>query len=107
MSNDDITSELVDGTNGDDVSNEESPAYQIAAYVMSEFAPGFVIIGSPILLSNDKGLTYPDSIGIVMNDKVGVTKTVLSEVLLHLSARLGEDMVKLETFLQEALNNDN
>lgn len=84
----------------------ETIAYHIARYVMKEFEPGFVIIGSPNMVIAPSGLLYPEQIGIVMNDGVGITKTVLANILDEVAAQLGDDMAKLQDFVNRTTKND-
>lgn len=79
-------------------------AYQVASWVMQEFDPGFVIIGSPNIGLTDSGVPYPDSIGIVMNAGTAITKTSLAEILKVLITHLNGDMDKITHFLTEATN---
>jgi hypothetical protein len=73
---------------------------------MGEFEPGFVIVGSPQMAIAPSGLLYPNQIGIVMNDRVGITKTVLANILDEISHQLGQDMLKVQDFVNKATNHD-
>lgn len=87
---------------------EESKAFQICTFIMEEFQPAFVIVGSPLLKISQNGKVFPDDVGIIMNDHINITRTVMSDILLELSTQLGADLLKIEQFLKEATgNNDN
>jgi hypothetical protein len=86
---------------------EETVAYEIAKWVMQNFEPGFVIVGSPDMIITPSGLLYPNQIGIVMNDKVQVTKSTLANILAEITAELGADINKLEQFLDKARRTQN
>lgn len=110
---DEIGVEFVDLTHKDDKSAEQfqeaedegtTTAYHIAKWVMKEFEPGFIIIGSPNMAIAPSGLLYPSEIGIVMNDKVGITKTTLANILDEISFQLGEDMLKIQNFVNRTKN---
>lgn len=79
-------------------------AYDIASWVMEEFRPGFVIIGSPNIGITDSGIPYPDSIGVVLNNEVSITKSSLVETLTVLISHLNSDIDKIQSFLSEALD---
>ena len=112
MSDDEINSILYEHSDFDEPDAEteefmeESVAFKIASAVMENLNPGFVIIASPLMGVTKSGSFFPDSIAIVVNDEVGITKTNLADILLHLATRLNEDMDKISAFVAEATNND-
>lgn len=96
---DDIDSELHEVS--DDVPDPDTLAYQVAKWVMQEFEPGFVIIGSPNVGVTDTGVPYPDNIGIVLSSSTNITKTALAEILKVLITHLNGDIEKVQRFLTE------
>lgn len=102
MSEEQIPSELHEQYPFSDEPEPDTLAYQVASWVMQEFDPGFVIIGSPNIGVTDSGVPYPDSIGIVINSGTAITKTSLAEILKVLITHLNGDMDKITHFLTEA-----
>lgn len=103
-----IESKLIDVHTHDleEYDSDDTHAYTVAEWVMREFNPGFVIVASPNMRMTAKGVVYPDSIGIVIDTRLQITKTVLAEILLEIAAQLGGDMMKIEQFIKEALPSD-
>jgi hypothetical protein len=87
----------------EDDDNPRLQAYRIAAHVMTEFEPGFVIIGSPNMGETPAGYLYPDSIGIIINNDVNLTQfglaSVLEELVIQLKTQIDdvEDYIKGQT----------
>lgn len=91
--------------NNDDVLEEgKTTSYAIAEFVMDEFTPGFVIVGSPYMAMTSTGHMHPKDIGIVTNDAINLTRTELAHILLVIAAQLGEEMFKIEQFVKDATN---
>jgi hypothetical protein len=95
----------VDRREDDDVEDDDPirTAYKVADHVMTKFAPGFVIIGSPHLQVVGEGYGYPDAVGIVINDRVGMSKLDVAAVLVNIARELNADMDRVENFVREAL----
>lgn len=102
----DVPSEFLEpeGENNLEFAAEMSKAFDIATWIMQEFEPGFVIIGSPDIGLSDAGVPFPDQIGIAVNHETGITKTALAEILGTIISNLNGDMDKIQAFLKEALN---
>lgn len=105
-----IPSELVELSSLEERNNtsEDMVAMNIATFVMEEYRPGFVIIGSPIL-NNHKvtGVSYPESCAILINAQINFTKGELARVLYEMAVKLDEDMVALNAFINEAFPEEN
>jgi hypothetical protein len=84
----------------DEDSDPRAAAYRIAVWVMEEFQPGFVLIGSPAMGETQAGYMYPDSVGIVINNEVELTPTGLAEVLIELASQLNSQMDEVEEFVK-------
>lgn len=75
-------------------------AYRIAAWIMEEFEPGFVIIGSPNMASTATGYLYPDAVGIIINHDVDMTPFGLAAVLRELAEQLESKVNEVEEFVK-------
>jgi hypothetical protein len=103
MSDDnDLESEVTDVSQVDiDKTDPQTLAYQISAHVMEEFRPGFVVVGSPIMGTTALGYPYPDAVGLIINETVGLTKTSLAAILEEIARQLMQDINDVENYLRE------
>lgn len=100
----DIETEFIDMNKISEDGEETDPrgtAFRIAEWVMEEFQPGFVIIGSPNLAETPAGYSYPDSVGIVLNREIELTPFELAAILEELARQLYSNVNQVEDFLKE------
>lgn len=114
MTDDDMSSEVhtdyieLPTASSDDLDRiepQDTLAYDIASYVMEEFNPGFVIVGSPNSFVTKDGIRYPEAIGIVVKEKA-FTKTDVAAALEMTVYNMRGDVTRVEEFLKEAMNKD-
>jgi hypothetical protein len=103
MSDDnDIETEIMDLPDPDDEdSDPRATAYRMAVWVMEEFHPGFVLIGSPNMGQTADGYAYPDAVGIVINNEIELTPFGLGAVLEELARQLASNVDEVEDYLKE------
>lgn len=98
----DIEFEEMDLPNSDEKEDPRAVAFKIASWVMEEFQPGFVIIGSPTMGSTAAGFMYPDAIGLVINSTIDLTATALAAVLEELAQQLNSNIDEIEEYVRES-----
>lgn len=88
--------------------SEESDvlAFRISEQVMEDYGAGFVIVGSPILISHEKGFKYPESCGVIINSSIDFSKTELARTLMEIAIQLNADMAALTAFVNETTAKD-
>ena len=101
----DIEAELVHSPEID-TTDSRTIAYQIASQVMRDCKPGFVLIGSPVMGETAAGYMYPEAIGIVINETVGLTQSSMASILEEVARQLNESINSVEDYLREETEED-
>lgn len=76
----------------------ETVTYAIAKDIMEMYGPGFVVIGSPNFNTSDEGVSYPDSVAMVLASSLNLTRSSFAEILHNIADSLEEKIDEVEAY---------